>query len=117
MMAKAKVRTTKETERKNRKPKRKDRDYTVEIDKIADDGKVLMKIAKSKTVAKALPFGRFKVSDTTYVELCCNQDPRTAAVANKACRQLVRKFMKVDMAESAAILEEVAEIIAEEERD
>lgn len=116
-MARAKVHTTKDTEGKKRKPTRRDRDYVAEIAKIADDDEVLMKVSKSKTVSKGLPFGRFKVSDTTTVELCCNQDPKTAAMANKACRQLVRKFMKADMAESADILKEVAKIIAEEEGD
>jgi len=114
-MAKGRVSKTKESEGKGRKPKRKEKDYTIEIKGINDDGENLMRVAKSRTVTKGLPFARFKISDTTTVELCCNQDPKTAAVANKACRQLVRKFMKADLAESAEILEAVAEHIQEEE--
>lgn len=114
-MATGKARRTKETEGKGRKPTRKERDYTIEIKEIKDDGENLMRVAKSRTVTKALPFARFKISDTTTVELCCNQDRKTAAIANKACRQLVRKFMKADMAESAEILEAAAELIQEEE--
>lgn len=114
-MATAKVHTTKDSDGKGRKSRRKEKDYTVEIDKIKDDGKNLMRVAKSRTVTKGLPFARFKISDTTTVDLCCNQDRRTAAVANKAARQLVRRFLKADMAESAEILEAVAAEIQEEE--
>lgn len=114
-MATAKVHTTKESEGKRRKPRRKEKDYTLEIGKIKDDGENLMRVAKSRTVSRGLPFGRFKISDTTTVELVCNQDRKTAAVANKACRQLVKKFLKADMAESGDILEAVAEEIKKEE--
>lgn len=111
-MATANVRTTKDTDNKSSK---RERNYTVEIAKIKDDDENLMRIAKSRTVGKSLPFARFKISDTTTVELCCNQDPKTAAIANKACRQLVRKFLKADMIESGEILEAAAKIILEEE--
>ena len=94
---------------------RKERDYTVEISKIKDDDGNLMRVAKSRTVGKSLPFGRFKISDTTTVDLCCNQDPKTAAMANKACRQLIRKFMMADLLEGGEILEEAARKIEEEE--
>lgn len=114
-MATARVHTTKESDGKGRKPRRKEKDYTVEIDKIKDDGENLMRVAKSRTVSKGLPFGRFKISDTTTVELCCNQDRKTAAIANKACRQLVKKFMKADMVESGEIIEAVAKTIQETE--
>jgi hypothetical protein len=114
-MAAAKIHTTKESDGKGRKPRRKEKDYTIEISGIKDDGVNLMRVAKSRTVSKGLPFGRFKIADTTTVELCCNQDPKTAAIANRACRQLVRKFMNADMAESGEILEAVAKAIQEEE--
>ena len=114
-MATAKVHTTKESKPKKGKPRRKEKDYTLEIDKIKDDGENLMRVAKSRTVSKSLPFGRFKISDTTTVELVCNQDRKTAAIANKACRQLVKRFLKADMIESGDIIEGAAEIIREEE--
>jgi hypothetical protein len=113
-MASGKARRVKESEGKGRRPQRKEKDYIIEIKGIKDDGENLMRVAKSRTVGNALPFGRFKISDTTTVELCCNQDPKTAAIANKACRQLVRKFQKADLAESAEILAAVAKELQEE---
>lgn len=115
-MTTANIRTTRDTDSKGDKSTKRERNYTVEIAKIKDDGENLMRIAKSRTVGKSLPFARFKISDTTTVELCCNQDPKTAAIANKACRQLIRKFLKADMIESGEILEAAARDIQEEER-
>lgn len=107
-MATARINTTRSMHKKDKKPiKNKSRDYTAEIDSIKDDDENLMRISKSRTVGSALPFGRFKISDTTTVELCCNQDLRTAAIANRACRQLIKRFMKADMAESQKILDAV----------
>ncbi len=67
-----------------------------------------MRIAKSKTIGRALPYGEFKISDTTTVELRCNQDLPTAKKANLLCRKLVKKFMEKDLEESNEIFEDEA---------
>jgi hypothetical protein len=116
-MATANIRATRDTDSKRGKPTKQERNYIVEIAKIKDDGENLMRVAKSRTVGKSLPFARFKISDTTTVELCCNQDPKTAAIANKACRQLVKKFLRADMIESGEILEAAGKAFLEEDGD
>jgi hypothetical protein len=100
------IHTIKEMIRRG-KEKRKDRNYMLDLPKIKSDGNNLMRIAKSRTVSRSLPYATFKISDTTTVDLCCNQDRKTASIANKAAKQLLDIFLEADLKESTKILDMV----------
>ena len=116
-MTEARVIRTRLIEHKGERPVEDRRDYTMGIKSIADDGDVLMRIAKSKTIGRALPYGEFKISDTMTVELHCNQDLDTAKKANVVCRKLIKKFMNGDLKESNEIFEEEARKMLEDMED
>ena len=113
-MAEARVVRTRLTECKGKHPVEDRREDTVSIKSIADDGEVLMRVAKSKTIGRALPYGQFKISDTMTVELHCNQDLDTAKKANVVCRKLIKRFMKSDLKESNEIYEQEAQELLED---
>jgi hypothetical protein len=113
-MTEARVIMTRQKQRKGKKPVEERKEKVINVEDLADDDNILMKVAKSRTIGRALPYGQFKISDTTTVELCCNQDTETAKKANSTCRKLVKKFMKQDLKESEEIYEEEARQMLED---
>ena len=113
-MADMSVKRTRDIEREDKPPKRVEKEMLLKVDRIRSDSeKPQATIGKSRTVGHSLPFGSFKISDTTTVTVQCDQDAKTMVLADEIARHFVRKFLKKDMDESTEILQAVAE---EEER-
>lgn len=113
-MADIKVQTTRTMSRKSDVRRKKEavhdsKELLFKVDRIADSDKILATIGKSRTVSHSLPYGSFKISDTTSVSIQCNQDAKTMVLADEIARKFVARFLEKDMKESTIILKAAAE--------
>jgi len=108
-MAEVRVRRIKEVQVTGKNPKREEKDYTVHIEKIGEEGGATVSRSRSLQQGMGLEFGAFKVSisDTATVTLSCKQTLKHIKLANKIASQLRDKFLEEDSKESGILLKKL----------
>lgn len=112
-MAEVRVRRIKEVtvEREGKEPrgKRKEKDYTVYVDKLGDEGGATVGRSRSIQQGSSLEFGEYKISiqDTATVSVQCEQTLKRMKLANKVCCQLRDEFLLEDFKESGKLMKKL----------
>jgi len=112
-MAEVRVRRVKEVtvEQKSKEPKSKrtEKDYTVYVDKLGDEGGATVGRSRSIQQGSSLEFGEYKISiqDTATVSVRCEQTQKRIRLANKVCRQFRDEFLLEDFKESGKLMKKL----------
>jgi len=112
-MAEVRVRRVKEVtvEREGKEPKNKrtEKDYTVYVDKLGDEGGAVVGRSRSIQQGSSLEFGEYKISiqDTATVSVRCEQTPKRMRLANKVCCQFRDEFLLADFKDSGKLMKKL----------
>lgn len=109
-MAEVRVRRIKEVtvDRKGKEPKTKrtEKDYTVFVEKLGEEGGATVGRSRSIQQGSSLEFGEYKISiqDTATVSVHCDQTLKKIKLANKVCCQLRDEFLLDDFKASGKLM-------------
>jgi hypothetical protein len=117
-MADVRVRRIKEVtvEKEGATPKgeRTEKDYTVYVDKLGDEGGAMVSRSRSIQQGMSLDYGEFKISiqDTATVSVRCEQTLKRIKLANKVTCQLRDQFLQEDFSDSGKLLRKLMKAAA-----
>jgi hypothetical protein len=113
-MAEVHVRRVKETSTGDKELDTQEKDYTILIDKLGEEGGALVSRSRSMQQGMGLSYGEFKVSinDTATVSIHCKQTLKHVKLANKVACQLRDQFLEADFKESSNLLRKLMQAAA-----